>query len=73
MTTAEACERLFTLMDIQPSKVRPLDHAEAYRQMWAPHYGLIDDEDPPDRPRIDGTPVPPPLHPQTSDTSTRAI
>lgn len=70
--TAEACERLFALMDNQPSKVRPLEHDEAYQMMWAQH-SLMAHETPLYAPLLAAAPVPPPLHPQTSVTDSAAL
>lgn len=72
-STAQACERLFTLMDNQPSLVRPPTMDEAYRQMWS--HGLISGshERHPYGPVLDAAPVPPPLHPQTSTADSAAL
>ena len=34
MSSAEACERLFALMDNQPSKVRTPDPKEILKDLW---------------------------------------
>ena len=72
MSSAEACERLFALMDNQPSKVQPPSHDEAYQMMWAQH-ALMAHESPLHGVRFDLTPVPPPLHPQAREADSAAL
>lgn len=57
MSTAEACERLFTLMDNQPTLVRP-EPIDPYMALQAQERALS-------RPVLDLAPPPPPVRTQS--------